>query len=94
MFYKNGDKCQATWERNEMYDQGFYIWENGTQAKVKFLLGQMAINSPLIFSDEDFRKEYKGPVQNGIPHGPGTLILKNGKIFTGEWVDGILSEHA
>ena len=50
---------------------------------------------PLIYPDEDYRKEYTGEVKdNNIPHGKGTLTLKNGKNFSGIFNEGLISEMA
>ena len=50
---------------------------------------------PLIYPDEDFRKEYTGEVKNNnVPHGQGTLTLKNGKTYSGIFNDGLISQIA
>ena len=50
---------------------------------------------PLIYPDEDYRKEYTGEVKDSnIPHGKGTLTLKNSKTFTGIFNEGLISDMA
>ena len=57
--------------------------------------GETTFEQPLIYPDNDFRKEYHGAVKNGhVMHGQGTLTLKNGKCFTGEWVSGTNATYA
>ena len=54
-------------------------------------MGEIIFEQPLIFPEDDFRKEYHGSVKSGcIMHGEGMLTLKNGKSFTGEWKNGTL----
>ena len=48
----------------------------------------------IIYPENDYRKEFNGAVKDGhIPHGQGTLTLKNGKEFNGDWVDGACEAH-
>ena len=55
-------------------------------------MGEIIFEMPLTFPEDDFRKEYYGSVKNGcVLHGEGTLYLKNGRTFFGEWVNGGLS---
>ena len=58
---------------------GVYTWANKISARVTFLMGEIIYEMPLIFPEDDFRKEYYGSVKNGcVLHGEGTLYLKNG----------------
>ena len=57
--------------------------------------GEMTYQMPIIYPDDDFRKEYTGEVKNSnIPHGQGTLTLKNGKEYSGNFSDGLISQIA
>ena len=48
---------------------------------------------PLIYPDDDFRKEYNGEVKNqNVPHGKGSLILKNGKTYSGNFKEGVIDQ--
>ena len=51
----------------------------------------MTFEDPVIYPEDDFRKEYRGQVKDGyVLHGEGTLILKSGKEFSGTWEEGSL----
>ena len=76
---------------NQIAILGVYTWANNISARVTFLMGEIIYEMPLIFPEDDFRKEYNGSVKNGcVLHGEGTLHLKNGLTFFGEWVNGCL----
>ena len=48
----------------------------------------------LIYPVSDFRLEYRGLLVNGnMMHGQGTLTLKGGKSYSGNWVKGELKKH-
>ena len=42
-----------------------------------------------------FKLEFRGIFARAPshPHGSGTLILKDGKSFSGQWTDDVISEH-
>ena len=60
---------------------------------------------PFMYPDDDYRLEYKGEFKDRcipyrlelrgkipghyLPHGKGTLTLKDGKSYFGEWIDGV-----
>ena len=54
-------------------------------------MGETIFDQLIIYNENDYRLEYKGNVKNDfVPHGKGTLTVKSGKSFTGNWVDGRL----
>ena len=95
MVWTNGDSCKCTWVYNQMEGTGTYKWANGIKSRIILSQGEMAFEPPLIYPDEDFRKEYNGALKNGyVMHGKGTLTLKNGKQYTGEWIAGSIAAYA
>ena len=78
-----------------MVGQGIYIWANGVKARASTHEGKLIYDFPLIYPEEDFRLEYSGYFKKDgpVPHGYGTLTLKNGKLFAGNFVNGVLEEH-
>ena len=74
---------------------GVYTWKSGVKANVTLHQGLMIFEQPLIYPQKDYRMEYVGDVKDEyIPHGEGTLTLKNGMVFTDNWVDGICCNHS
>ena len=95
MVWTNGDSCKCTWVYNQMEGTGTYKWANGIKSKILLSNGEMTFEPPLIYPDEDFRKEYLGGLKNGyVMHGEGTLTLKNGKQYTGQWIAGSIAAYA
>ena len=98
MTYRNGDSCAIRRVGDTMVGQaqGVYSWANGVQARVTSHDGAMLFDLPLVFPEEDFRAEYAGAflTEGPVLHGHGTLTLKNGKTFAGNWVDGQLVDDA
>ena len=83
LFWANGDSCVGSWNYGQLKKgEVTYIWANGTKAIVTAdPCGdiQFPKHLDLFFPDNDFRQEYHGQVNDkGIPHGNGTLILKDG----------------
>ena len=72
----------------EYFDVGVYVWANGIKAPVSFKDGKICFGQRLIYPDNDYRLEYRGEVKDkNIMHGKGTLTLKSGSTFEGNWVD-------
>ena len=47
-----------------------------------------------MFPENDFKKEYKGSLKGGyVMHGKGELTLKNGRIVSATWFNGVSSDH-
>ena len=60
MYYTNGDRLSIGWEKDKIKGQGVYTWENGTRARVTTKANQLLFDLPLIFPQDDFRREYAG----------------------------------
>ena len=61
----------------------------GQQGEIRF-----APTLGLEFPDDDFREQYRGEATSkGIPHGQGTLVLKDGQTVEAEWEDGVSATH-
>ena len=55
----------------------------------------MVFEDVIIYPDEVARDKYVGATKDGnICHGQGTLTMKSGKTYVGDWVDGQLASHA
>ena len=73
---------------------GVYTWANGIKARFIVEQDEIILDSRIIFADDDFRLEYRGNVKdNNVMHGRGTLTLKGGKTYTGNWVNGELRKY-
>ena len=69
-----------------------YIWPNDERRRFT-LLGEFfdfKFDKRIIYDTDDYRLEYRGDLRDkNIPHGLGTLTLKDGKtMYTGDWIDG------
>jgi len=40
------------------------------------------------FGDKDIQAKYKGDIENGKPHGLGTIRFPDGAKYSGEWKNG------
>ena len=59
-----------------------------------YLEDNITFKQPVIFPKSDFRLEYAGEVKEGcVMHGTGTLILKDGKSYEGDWQDGVSQNY-
>ena len=55
--------------------------------------GELSFFPRLIYPVDDYKLEYRGAVKDDyIPHGQGTLVLKNGMPLTCHWTDGSSAE--
>ena len=55
-----GELVKQMWENDKIKGQGVYTWENGTRARVTTKANQLLFDLPLIFPQDDFRREYAG----------------------------------
>lgn len=84
---RNGDQYKGKWVRNQLIGQGVYIYQNGIRTRFYSEPNkEMVLDARLIYPDEDYRLEYRGETDGCRMHGRGTLTLKDGKAFTGDWV--------
>ena len=102
LFWSNGDSCVGIWHYGELKKgEVAYIWANGVKCNVDVdRQGEIHFTQDnknhlkLCYPDDDFREEYQGEINaKGIPHGYGTLILKDGETIESEWVDGLSTTH-
>ena len=65
-------------------------WVNGDIARFTYSSDKFTFeDNRIIFPENDFKMEYRGEVVNEhVMHGTGTLTLKNGAAYEGEWVAG------
>ena len=93
----NGDSYWANWDNGRVVGQGVYTWSNGIKARITFNQKEDIIfeDPPrLIYPEDDFRMEYRGSVRDkNVMDGRGELMLKEGTVFTGVWVNGVSKEH-
>ena len=77
----NGDSYWANWKNGKGQGQGVYKWANGFRAPITFKTDEsLKFGNRLIFPENDFRMEYRGPRSTQYGHnmpGRGTLFLKN-----------------
>ena len=98
LYWSNGDSCVGSWHYGQLKKGKIaYIWANGVktvvdvnrQGEIHFTLNHKN-NLELSYPHDDFREVYRGEVNDkGIPHGKGTLILKDGQTIEGDWKDGL-----
>ena len=79
------------------FNLGVYIWYNQNRSRVTFGSDgmPMTFDHRLVFADNDFRVEYRGELDAyAAMHGKGTLSLKDGQSYTGQWAYGTSVEYA
>ena len=70
-------------------DHGVFRFVNGTKMRVTFDGEDLIYDDRIIYSDTDFRAEYRGALKDKhVPHGTGIITLNGGQEFADNWVDG------
>ena len=94
VYLSKGDRYKTKWNRNKMQNQGVYIWANNIKARVIFDEDNLVFCNRRIFPANDYRLEYRGNIFNGhVMHGDGTLTLKGGKTYSGDWIYAVLKKY-
>ena len=84
----------AKWDCGTPSGQGVYTFADGVKCRITFTDGKMNYENRLIFPDDEFRIEYRGEVRDrNIMHGKGSLIVRSGQKFEGDWTEGVSNEH-
>ena len=67
-----------------------YINNDGTKSRITIIDDRIVKDKRIVYPETDFRMEYRGELKNDrIMNGEGTLVLRDGSSFTGDWIDGI-----
>ena len=65
IYWQNGEKFNGRWAEGKMLD-GIYTWADGVKARAAIHEGRIIFGLPLIFPEDDFRKEYNGSIKDGF----------------------------
>lgn len=85
---RDGSKFAGMFENGEINGQGTRTYDDGTEYVGEFLRGEKNGYGEINYGRRNFREEYyKGHWAMNVRQGFGQLLLRNGTVFKGNFVN-------
>ncbi|WP_236974772.1 caspase family protein [Membranihabitans maritimus] len=86
--YSNGNVYKGEWKHGKKSGEGEIKYDNGARYNGEFLNNYMHGSGIYYFSNGD---KFQGIFKNDRPNGYGVLTKSDGKIVSGNWIEGKLT---
>lgn len=90
LLMKDGSKYEGTFRDGEIHGRGVRTYEDGTEFTGDFYKGEKHGYGEIVYGKRNYREEaYKGDWVLNVRQGYGMLLLRDGVVYKGNFVDNL-----